>query len=58
MFANLRLLENINLLECVDLGAHGKEFYKKFVGVRGKKKLKPQVYAAAVFFSVQQDWIN
>ena len=45
-------------LEQIDLGEHGKDFYRSIADMVVKVKPKYQVYAAAVIFGVPQAYVH
>ena len=57
LFKNLNLIEDFKLLDIVDLGDQGKNFYAGLAEIAVFKKAAWQAYAAAVYFEVPMCWI-
>ena len=58
IFSNLDMIRDFKLLDIVDLGDRGRDYYAGLAEIALNQKATWQTYAAAVYFDVPRCWIT
>ena len=57
IFSNLDMIRDFKLLDIVDLGDRGRDYYAGLAEIALNQKVTWHAYAAAVYFDVSRCWI-